>query len=98
MKAIVKSSGRVIDVQTYVDRDSNPYKEEELDFNILDECEQSDESSESDITKIFFSNRLGYAVQIATQYMQHLSEQEVGYTPYRVANFTEELLLRLEKI
>lgn len=75
MKARVISSGAIVNLVTkrgeyFIDENSNPYKEEELDFNVPADA-RPDFAPLPDFTKLFGMGVSEHGVRIAVQYMQN---------------------------
>lgn len=75
MKARVISSGAIVNLVTkrgeyFIDENSNPYKEEELDFNVPADA-RPDFAPLPDFTRLFGMGVSEHGVRIAVQYMQN---------------------------
>ena len=100
MKAEVKKSGKIVVLVTkrgeyYIDSDSNPYKEDELNFDVIDnEIENADYHPLPDFGQLFGFGNIQHGVQIAVQYMK----DHPSAMPYEVGQYVGELMQILKKI
>lgn len=100
MKAEVKSNGEIVVLVTkrgeyYIDTNSNPYKEEELNFDVLvNGIENADYHPLPDFGQMFGFGNIQHGVQIAVQYMK----DHQTASPYDVGQYVGELMQILKKI
>ena len=103
MKAEVISSGKIVDLVTkrgeyFIDTDSNPYKEEELNFEVPIEDPKTDFPPMfppmPDFGRILGLGNIQHGVQIAVQYMKDHPTAEADQVGY----FVERLMKILKKI
>ena len=100
MNAEVKSNGKIVNLVTkrgeyFIDSESNPYKEDELNFDVLvNGIENADYHPLPDFGQLFGFGNIQHGVQIAVQYMKdHLSAM-----PREVGEFANEVMRYLKKI
>ena len=99
MKAEVKSSGKIVDLVTkrgeyFIDTDSNPYKEDELNFDVLISDIKTDFPPMPDFGKMFGFGNIQHGVQIAVQYMK----DHPSASPRDVGDYVRQLMKILKTI
>lgn len=98
MKATVRKTGSIVELKTkrgeyYIDTLSNPYKEEELDFDVP-ESAKSELPELSELMQYMTLGNTQFAVQIAVQYM----ENHPTAIAEEVCEFTEYVITKIKKL
>lgn len=98
MKARVISSGAIVNLVTkrgeyFIDENSNPYKEEELDFNVPADA-QPDFPPLPDFTRLFGMGTSEHGVRIAVQYMQNQPNASAD----KVCEFVKQVMETIRKL
>lgn len=98
MKALVKNTGHIVELVTkrgeyYIDTNSNPYKESELNFDVPSDAIPDFQPMPEFSTILGFGN-LQHSVLIAVQYMK----DHPTAMPVEVGHFVQELMFFLKKV
>lgn len=98
MKARVIKTGAVVNLVTkrgeyFIDESSNPYKEEELDFNVPADA-RPDFAPLPDFTKLFGMGVSEHGVRIAVQYMQNQPNASAD----KVCEFVKQVMETIRKL
>lgn len=99
MKAEVISSGMIVELVTkrgeyYIDTNSNPYREDELNFDVLISDIKPDFPPMPDFGRLLGFGNIQHGVQIAVQYIKDHPTAE----PDEVGHYVERLMKILQKI
>jgi len=98
MKAEVKSNGEIVELVTkrgeyYIDTNSNPYKEDELNFDVPMDA-KTDFPPMPDFGRLLGFGNIQHGVQIAVQYMK----DHPSASPRDVGDYVERLMKILKTL